>query len=97
LAISCHDEEGHSGTFLPYVLKDFPVNLWRRDVLQEMGAILYSPNAKVSHMMLQQGFDPCKGLGKRQQGIKEPISSMAHPPHVGLGYNTSPTHLCKGL
>jgi hypothetical protein len=39
-----HDEEGHSGTFLPYVLKDLPVNLWGRDVLQEMGAILYSPS-----------------------------------------------------
>jgi hypothetical protein len=49
-AISWHDDEGHSGTFLPYVLKDLPVNLWGRDVLQEMGAILYSPSAKASHM-----------------------------------------------
>jgi hypothetical protein len=59
-------EEGHFGTFIPYVLKDLQVNLWGRDVLEEMGAILYSPSAsdKVSHMMLQQGFDPCKGLGK---------------------------------
>jgi hypothetical protein len=57
-----------------------PVNLWRRDILQEMGTILYNPSAKVSHMMLQQGFDPHKGLGKSQQGIKEPMSSMPHPP-----------------
>jgi hypothetical protein len=74
------------------VLKDLPVNLWGRDVLQEMGAILYSPSAKFSHMMLQQGFDPRKGLGKSQQGIKEPISSMPHPPHMGLGYKMSFTH-----
>jgi hypothetical protein len=74
------------------VLKDFPVNLWGRDVLQEMGAILHNHSAKVSHMMLQQGFDPRKGLGKSQQGIKEPLSSMPHPPHMGLGYETSPTH-----
>jgi hypothetical protein len=74
------------------VLKDFPVNLWGRDVLQEMGVILYSLSAKVSHRTLQQGFDPRKGLGKSQQGKKEPISSMPCPPHMELGYKTSPTH-----
>jgi hypothetical protein len=51
-----------------------------------MGAVLCSPSAKVSHMMLQQGFDPCRGLGKSQQDIKEPISSMPRPPRMGLGY-----------
>jgi hypothetical protein len=51
--ISWHDKEGHSGTFLPYVLDDLPVNFWGRDVLQEMGAMLYSPITKISHMMLQ--------------------------------------------
>jgi hypothetical protein len=74
------------------VLKDLPVNLWGREVLQEMGAILYSPSAKFSYMMLQQGFVLYKGLGKSQQGIKEPISSMPHPPLMGFGYETSPTH-----
>jgi hypothetical protein len=74
------------------VLKDLPVSLWGKAVLQEMGAILYSPSAKLSHMMLQQGFDPHKCLGKSQQGIKELISSMPHPPHMGLGYKMSPTH-----
>jgi hypothetical protein len=28
--------------------------------------------------ILQQGFDPHKGLGKSQQVIKEPNSSMSH-------------------
>jgi hypothetical protein len=42
-------------------------------------------------MMLQQGVDPRKSLGKSQQGIKEPLSSMPHPC-MGLGYETSPTH-----
>jgi hypothetical protein len=43
-------------------------------------------------MMVQQGVDPRKSLGKSQQGIKEPLSSMPHPPRMGLGYETSPTH-----
>jgi hypothetical protein len=73
-----------------------PVNLLGRDVLQEMRAVLYSPRAQVSYMILQQGFDPCKGLGKSQQRIKEPISSMPCPPHMGLGYETSPTHCFRG-
>jgi hypothetical protein len=72
------------------VLKDLPINLCGRDVLQEMGA--NETGAKVSLMMLQQGFDTPKGLGKSQQGMREPISSMPHPPCMGLGYETSPTH-----
>jgi hypothetical protein len=90
-AIPWHDERT-LWHVLPCVLKELPVSLWGRDVLQEAGAILYSSSAKVSHMTLQQGFDPRKGLEKSQQGIKEPISSMPHPPHMGLGYETSPTH-----
>jgi hypothetical protein len=54
------------GFFTPYVLKDILVNLWGRDVLQGMGAILCSSNSVVSHMMLQQDFDPQRGLGKTQ-------------------------------
>jgi hypothetical protein len=46
--IKCHDEEGRSGFFTPYVLKAFPVNLWERDVLQGMRAILCSPNSVIS-------------------------------------------------
>jgi hypothetical protein len=90
--ISWHDEEGCSGTFLLYVQKELPANLLGRDVLEEMGAILYSPRAKISNMILQQGFDPCKGLRKSQQGMRDPISSMPCPPRMRLGYETSHTH-----
>jgi hypothetical protein len=70
--IKWHDEEGHAGFLFcfffltTYVLKDLPVNLRGRDVLQGMGAILCSSNSVVSHMMLQQDFDPQRGLGKTQ-------------------------------
>jgi hypothetical protein len=57
-----------------------------------MGVILYSFIAKVSHMILQQGFDTQKGLGKSQQGMRESISSIPHPPHMGLRYKTPPAH-----
>jgi hypothetical protein len=71
--IKWQDEEGHSGFFTPYVLKYLPVNLWGRDALQGIGAILCSPNNMGSHMMFQQGFNPQRGLGKTQQGSLYPI------------------------
>ena len=43
-----HDEEGHEGFFQPYVLPGLPVNLWGRDLLAEMGAVLTTQPTKVS-------------------------------------------------
>nr|UVF62129.1 MAG: protease [Bat faecal associated retrovirus 1] len=34
--LTWQDEEGHHGTFQPYVLPCIPANLWGRDVLQQM-------------------------------------------------------------
>jgi hypothetical protein len=55
--IKWQDKEGHSVIFTPCVLKDLPINLWERDILEGMGAMLFSPNHMVSHMMgkVQQG------------------------------------------
>jgi hypothetical protein len=71
---------------MSYVLRYLSVNLWRRDVLQGMGAILGSPNGVVSHI-LQQGFDLCRGLGKVKQGRLYPIDSDTHSVHTGLGFS----------
>lgn len=40
LFLKWEDAEGHSGVFKPYVLEHLPINLWGRDMLQAMGAVL---------------------------------------------------------
>lgn len=34
------DEEGHRGYFQPFIIDNIPVNLWGRNVLHDMGAVL---------------------------------------------------------
>lgn len=46
------DEEGHQGYFQPYVVSNLHVNLWGRDVMKDMGVLLYSPNSKVTQQMI---------------------------------------------
>ncbi|XP_010626976.2 endogenous retrovirus group K member 10 Gag polyprotein-like [Fukomys damarensis] len=58
----------------------------KKDVMQQMGVYLYSPNQKVSNQMFDQGFLPNVGLGKEGQGIQSPVTPTAHPPRQGLGY-----------
>jgi hypothetical protein len=83
--ICWRDEEGHSGLFTPYVLDNLLVNLWGRDELEGMGAILCSPNSVVSHQMFQQGYNPLRGLGRYQQGRLHPVQSLG----MGLGYQAT--------
>ena len=64
------------GTFQPYVVPSLPFTLWGRDVLSQMGMLLFSPDDKVTSQMLQMGYDPSKGLGKQQTGIIEPICRL---------------------
>lgn len=49
------DPEGNSGTVIPYVIPDLPINLWGRDILSQMN---FSPNEAVTKQMLAQGFLP---------------------------------------
>lgn len=84
--ITWSDKEGHQGTFQPYVLPHLPTNLWGRDVLSEMGALLYSPSPEVTNQMLNQGYDPTKGLGKNQQGMLQPFVPQTNSTRAGLGY-----------
>lgn len=77
------DEEGHEGIFQPFVLPNVPVNLWGRDVLDAMGAVLTTQ--PVQRMMKNQGFCPGKGLGKNLQGDPVPVSDK--PSAVRPSYN----------
>lgn len=58
------DEDQHSGTFCPYVITTIPFTLWGRDILSQMGVVLYSPSDRVTSQMLDMRFNPGKGLGK---------------------------------
>ena len=78
-------EDTH-GTFQPYIVSSFPFTLWGRDVLSQMGVLLYSPDDKVTSQMLHMGYDPSKGLGKQQIGIIEPICPTPRQQRTGLGY-----------
>ncbi|XP_049747655.1 endogenous retrovirus group K member 25 Pro protein-like [Elephas maximus indicus] len=76
-----------NGTFQPYVIPPIPFTLWGRDVLSQMGAFLYSPSPQVTVQMTQMHFDPTRGLGKNQQGIKIQASPQNRSPRQGLGYS----------
>jgi hypothetical protein len=78
--------EEHSGLFTPYVLDNLPVSLWGRDVLEGMGVLHCSPNSVISHQMLQQSYNPLRGLGKYQQGRLHPVQPLENLGRTGLGY-----------
>lgn len=84
------DPEGNSGTVIPYVIPDLPINLWGRDILSQMNVIMCSPNEAVTKQMLAQGFLPGQGLGKQAQGIKEPLAMTQKLDRRGLG--SPPSH-----
>lgn len=85
-------KDGMKGWFTPYVLP-LPVNLWGRDLLQEMGfsltndhiTKLYSPQAQT--MMKRMGHTQGRGLGKNSQGRLEPPSPNPNPNRQGLGFS----------
>ena len=78
--------ENTCGNFQLYVVPSLPFTLWGRDVLSQMGVLLFSPDEKVTSQMLHTGYDPSKGLGKQQEGIIEPICLTPQQLHTGLGY-----------
>lgn len=86
-ALSWETSEGQRGRFTPYVLP-LPINLWGRDIMQNMGFVLsnvYSPQAQ--QMMQNMGYKQGKGLGHREQGRVEPISPSSNPGRQGLGFS----------
>lgn len=80
-------EDGQEGYFTPYVLP-LPVNLWGRDVMQELGLVLsneYSPQAE--RMMQRMGFEAGQGLGKHEQGQLLPVQPQNKQDRKGLGFS----------
>jgi hypothetical protein len=51
--LTWRDEEGNSGQIKPYVMSKFPVTVWGRDLLSQMGIIMCSPNEAVIKQMLR--------------------------------------------
>lgn len=91
------DEENHQGAFQPYVLDHIPVNLWGRDIMEQMDLKLTSdiPNIspKANLMMLAQGHVWGKGLGPYQQGITSPIETTPSQDRKGLGFPQGPLNI----
>ncbi|RDX93253.1 hypothetical protein CR513_24512, partial [Mucuna pruriens] len=38
-------------------------------------------------VLITNGFEPCKGLGRRLDGIADPVAIPENPGRVGLGYS----------
>lgn len=80
-------EGGRDGWFTPYILP-LPVNLWGRDIMQDLGLVLsneYSPQAQ--QIMSQMGYEEGKGLGRNGQGRLLPIQPSPHKERRGLGFS----------
>lgn len=79
--------DGKKGKVQPFVV-DVPINLWGRDIQQQLGFRLtndYSPVSK--NIMKHQGYVPGMGLGKRLQGIQSPIEPTQKMDRKGLGFS----------
>ncbi|XP_037672019.1 endogenous retrovirus group K member 113 Pro protein-like, partial [Choloepus didactylus] len=82
-ALKWEDEEGNAGTVIPYIIPHLPVNLWGRDILTQMKVFMCSPSDIVTAQMLKMNFLPGKGLGKANQGIRQPISITPNIARTG--------------
>lgn len=91
------DPEGNSGTVIPYVIPDLPINLWGRDILSQRNVLMCSPNEVVTKQMLAQGFQPGQGLGKQAQGMREPLAVTRNLDQRGLGsiFPSGCSHACS--
>lgn len=86
-------EKGAQGTFCLYVIPSLPFSLWGRDILPQMGLLLYSPDKKVTSQMLQMRYNPDKGLGEDQQKTVSPLEMIPNKNTEGLGYSNLSSRL----
>ena len=56
-----------------------------RDILSQMGMLLYSPDEKFTNQMLQMRCNTDKRLGKDYQGIVSPLETVPNKNRDGLG------------
>ena len=64
--------------------------MWGRDILSQMGILLYSPDENVTNQMLQMRYNLDKGLVKDQQKIVSPLEAVPNKDREGLGYSNLP-------
>ena len=57
-----------------------------RDLLSQIGIIIWSPNEAVTKQMLREEFLPGHGLGKKGRGINTFEGPKPHSNTRGLGY-----------
>ena len=69
------------------MVPSLPFSLWGRDILSQMGMLLYSPDENVTNQMLKMRYNPDKGLGIDQQGIVSPLEMVPNKNREGLGYS----------
>lgn len=86
--LTWEDFEGNTGHVRPFIVPGLPVNLWGRDILSQMGVLIFSPSETITQQMLNQGFIPGKGLGKFNQGSPRPVSMTPKITRTGLGYDS---------
>ncbi|XP_010635248.1 endogenous retrovirus group K member 21 Pro protein-like [Fukomys damarensis] len=84
--IKWEDNDGHSGYIQPFVISNVPLNLWGRDILAALGALICSPNEAVTTQMLLQGYREQQGLGKGGR-VQQPLEGKLRPPRLGLGHS----------
>lgn len=83
------DEDRNVGLVRPYIIPDLPVNLWGRDIMEQVGAIILScKNPAALQQMLNQGYTPTQGLGRELQGIAHPIDPAPNHGRLGLGFSS---------
>lgn len=79
--------EGQTGSFMPYVLP-LPVNLWGRDILQDLGLALTNEYSQQAIDIIKgMGYKEGRGLGKQEQGRLHPISQENNTGRQGLGFH----------
>lgn len=77
--LNCQGPETQVATLQPYVAH-IAVNLWGHDLLQQWGAVLSvsNPSTPAKNMMINMHFNPCRGLGKKEQGTSTFTQPEAH-------------------
>ena len=63
--LTWRDGDGKSGKIQPYVMSNLPVTLWGRDLLSQMGVVMYSYNEMVTKQTFRQG--PLTGHGLKKE------------------------------
>jgi hypothetical protein len=84
--LTWRDGDRKSGKIQPYIMSNLPVTLWGRDLLSQMGVIMYSSKEMVTKQTFRQGPLPGHGLNKKGQRIKTLEDPKPHSNTRGLKY-----------